>query len=140
MFYTKKKEAALNAKLSNLTLSVQKIESMVRNSFNAIAEESKLNNTYLKELAKVVLDINTILTNVKETVSCIKTDVEDTFNRLDDTSKSITDLTAVINVQRMIDMAKFANELERLIKVVDILNDTIHENILDGATSLGDIT
>jgi len=77
---------------------------------------------------------------VKETVSCIKTDVEDTFNRLDDTSKSITDLTAVINVQRMIDMAKFANELERLIKVVDILNDTIHENILDGATSLGDIT
>ena len=140
MFYTKKKEAALNAKLSNLTLSVQKIESMVRNSFNAIAEESKLNNTYLKELAKVVLDINTILTNVKETVSCIKTDAEDTFNRLDDTSKSITDLTAVINVQRMIDMAKFANELERLIKVVDILNDTIHENILDGATSLGDIT
>jgi methyl-accepting chemotaxis protein len=140
MFYTKKKEAALNAKLSNLTLSVQKIESMVRNSFNAIAEESKLNNTYIKELAKAVLDINTILTNVKETVSCIKTDVEDTFNRLDDTSKSITDLTAVINVQRMIDMAKFANELERLIKVVDILNDTIHENILDGATSLGDIT
>jgi vacuolar-type H+-ATPase subunit D/Vma8 len=132
MFYTKKKREELIGRFINLSQSIAKIETMVRSYSEMMLEQISNISNDLTETKKVLSDI-------KETVSCVKTDVEDTFNRLENVDRHIEHLSAAEYAAKLLEVEKFAEEMERLVKVVDLLNDTIHENILNESISLEDI-
>jgi 3-methyladenine DNA glycosylase AlkD len=132
MFYTKKKREELIGRFISLSQSIAKIETMVRSYSEMMLEQISNISNDLTETKKVLSDI-------KETVSCVKTDVEDTFNRLENVDRHIEHLSATEYAVKLLEVEKFAEEMKRLVKVVDLLNDTIHENILNESISLEDI-
>lgn len=132
MFYTKKKREELIGRFISLSQSIAKIETMVRSYSEMMLEQISNISNDLTETKKVLSDI-------KETVSCVKTDVEDTFNRLENVDRHIEHLSAAEYAVKLLEVEKFAEEMKRLVKVVDLLNDTIHENILNESISLEDI-
>lgn len=132
MFYTKKKREELIGRFISLNQSIAKIETMVRSYSEMMLEQISNILDFSQIIAKVLSDI-------KETVSCVKTDVEDTFNRLENVDRHIEHLSASEYAAKLLEVEKFAEEMKRLVKVVDLLNDTIHENILNESISLEDI-
>jgi 3-methyladenine DNA glycosylase AlkD len=93
----------------------------------------------ISNISNDLTETKKVLSDIKETVSCVKTDVEDTFNRLENVDRHIEHLSATEYAVKLLEVEKFAEEMKRLVKVVDLLNDTIHENILNESISLEDI-
>jgi hypothetical protein len=58
---------------------------------------------------------------------------------MDDITENFAALTKVVDAEKLIKLGDVATELKRIVKVVDLLNDTIHDNILNEVADLGDI-